>query len=403
MPRIIKNSLAGGVLGIGVTCLLIQINICLTPLPAYHNVDFLVKPDKINYEGVVISDTTGALKEIIIHFTIESAPKILPAYLDLFRSMASDVKVYVACSDQPAFDVLMKEFKEAGILNLSRFYPLIMECNITAWARDRFLAKVPVYPALLAHPKSGVDKNLKGVLMLPPRPEYGCEARINDWFVSWKLSSLFPQDYQVEKTNLYFHGGDLINAGHLMFIDYNLVKDNVGTTGHSFNDFKNYLETKFGKKIILVGDEQHPAPQHHIEMYLTPLNEQTVLVGDPDLAMRLLGRDQDIRDKIDLSEETLARFRNVASCLEEKGFRIIRIPLLPFKDSRVFVSYNNIVMETGSGRSIVYLPRYDVPVLDDYAKNIWGEQGFEVRPIDVSKMYDLGGAIRCLVNVLERG
>jgi len=50
----------------------------------------------------------------------------------------------------------------------------------------------------------------------------------------------------------------------------------------------------------------------------------------------------------------------------------------------------------------VLMPTYDFPALDDYAAKVYTNLGFEVSRIDVSSLYENGGAIRCIVNVSRR-
>jgi hypothetical protein len=66
------------------------------------------------------------------------------------------------------------------------------------------------------------------------------------------------------------------------------------------------------------------------------------------------------------------------------------------------ITYNNILIDERDGREIVYMPVYNVPPLDETAAAIYRGLGFEVHTVDVSQVYDLGGALRCMVNVTQR-
>jgi hypothetical protein len=386
----IRQAALGALLGLAVIAASALALPYFIALPPFHNADFFRSPDADTTAGRIITDADGALEEIIVHFSAGvSAPGILTAYRGLFSQMPLDVRVYVACPAQSDFDIMMKELGTAK-LPANRFIPLITGCPITCWSRDRFLAKVP--------DKAGI----KAALVLPPRPEYGCNERTNDWFVPWKLASDRPSEFRVEKSRLYFHGGDLINAGRFIFADYNLFKLNL--SHGSFMDtaeFSDYLGRKFGREVVLLGDAGTSVPEHHIEMYITPLDDRAVLVGDPDLAMRLLaGLNNDIAGRAD--PDIFDRFRNVALALKAKGFTVVPIPILPTKTPHVYFSYNNVIIDKRNGVRTVYLPTYNIPKLDDYAVQVWQAQGFSVKRIDASGIYHLGGAIRCLINVLSR-
>jgi N-dimethylarginine dimethylaminohydrolase len=48
------------------------------------------------------------------------------------------------------------------------------------------------------------------------------------------------------------------------------------------------------------------------------------------------------------------------------------------------------------------LPQYGVEALDAAGRAAWERLGFVVHPIDASRLYRNGGAVRCLVAVLDR-
>ncbi|MBI5359269.1 MAG: hypothetical protein HZA48_01650 [Planctomycetes bacterium] len=391
MRHKIRPILIGVGAGILVSIGLFYISNFIAPLPAYYNTDFLARPDSMVCAGTAISDTQGALNEVIVHFNSATARYVLPSYRDIFRQMNKDVTVYVACPAREEFDEFLGYLLESGVENPERFVPVIMNCPITVWARDRFIAKVPG------------EKGVDGILAVPLKPENSSDERSNDWFVSWRLSDMFPERYSVEKTFMDFHGGDIINADGLMFLDFNLVQKNTGPHFKTAEQFISYIEGRFGRKAVVLGNEFTPVPDHHIEMYITPLNEKTILAGDPCIAKELLNSADAgcIRDA-DFSEEAILPFRNAAVQLEQAGFSVVRIPLVPTSVPNVFVSYNNVVLETREGKSICYMPVYGLDVLDGYARKVWELQGYEVKPVDVSRLYRLGGVVRCLVNVLKR-
>lgn len=67
------------------------------------------------------------------------------------------------------------------------------------------------------------------------------------------------------------------------------------------------------------------------------------------------------------------------------------------------LTYNNVLIETFDGRSVVYLPQYGWEAMDSAARAAWGDAGFQVRPVDgfaISAIY--GGSLRCCTKVLSR-
>ena len=51
---------------------------------------------------------------------------------------------------------------------------------------------------------------------------------------------------------------------------------------------------------------------------------------------------------------------------------------------------------------MVFMPAYRIPELDHAAARVFESLGLEVRPVDVTEVYELHGSVRCLVNVLQR-
>ena len=141
------------------------------------------------------------------------------------------------------------------------------------------------------------------------------------------------------------------------------------------------------------------APDHHITMYAMPLDERTVVVGDPALGRRLCAGDV---EDADFSAAAAAPFLRAAADLEALGFRVVRIPLAPTRLPRVYVTYTNVIMDQRGGRTTVYMPTYGLPRLDAAAARTWASLGAEVKPVPVQSIYRFRGTIGCLVNVLER-
>jgi hypothetical protein len=147
-------------------------------------------------------------------------------------------------------------------------------------------------------------------------------------------------------------------------------------------------------------------------MYATPIDDETVLVASPACAVHLLLTSASV-DPGSSTQAAAASLRNtlttgntglddIACQLEELGYGVYRLPAIIDPHEVWMITYNNVLMERRDGRLIVYMPIYRVPVLDAAAASAYASLGFEVRTIDVSRIYRDGGAIRCLVNVTAR-
>jgi hypothetical protein len=139
-------------------------------------------------------------------------------------------------------------------------------------------------------------------------------------------------------------------------------------------------------------------------MYMVPLDDATVAVGDIRAGLALLAHEP-AGAELDLDDAELQarRFDRAAELIAARGFHVVRFPALVLDGGGAFVTYTNALFDRRGETRIVYLPTYGLPMLDRAAAQLYAAQGFEVHPIDVSSIYRLDGSLGCLVNVLARG
>ena len=77
------------------------------------------------------------------------------------------------------------------------------------------------------------------------------------------------------------------------------------------------------------------------------------------------------------------------------------MPLLQGGDDWM-ITYNNVLIDRRDEFDVVYMPVYHVPELDRAAARVYRDLGFEVRLVDVSEIFRMGGALRCVANVTRR-
>jgi N-dimethylarginine dimethylaminohydrolase len=337
---------------------------------------------------VAQSDASGAFKAIVMHYSPKKWDKVSDCYRSFLTQIHPDVIVYVPCASRADFDEFMGYVKEWGVASPDRFRPVIMDKVISTWSRDRYT---------LAITEGG-----ESVLMIPPKTEAAFEERFNDWFVPLKISECAPH-CTVRQLDMFFDGGNLINSDEYLFVDYNLVAKNVGTKFAGVDALLDYLKKQFNKEVILLGGQNGDVPEHHIGMYLTPLSGKTVLVADARLGKKIVEENGLNAGTPDFGEEIAARFDYAAEELKRRGFNVLRIPVVPMEGGGAYLTYNNLMLETRDGKTIVYMPTYNLPALDNAAREIIASQGIDVRTVDASKVYTMNGSLRCLVNVLSRG
>ena len=259
---------------------------------------------------------------------------------------------------------------------------------------------------------------------MPIRPDPKWRERFNDWATLGAVARAMPERFLVNEVPLEYDAGDFAVTGDKVIVDVNLLAKNEKhglTTPKAISDF---VAATFQRKVVFLGDKDGDLPRHHLSMYMTPIGGGAVLVGDPRAGREVVGdgwtpgeESPDTAEPLvaDFSDATVAKFDRAAKDLAAAGFRVERIPVVPF-DDKTYVTYTNGVYETRDGRKIAYLPEYrfvaaetpDAKVdpitakLDAIAESTYRRLGWEVRPIRVRDAYRFHGTIGCLCNILSR-
>lgn len=348
-------------------------------------------------EPCILSDCEGQIKELVIHYTSDASESVSIPYRDLLDQLANDVIVRVVCPDEHSYRDLVDRVGHAS----AKLSPVFVGHPITPWSRDRWLA--------LAENGEAERGDTRAIELLTPRGEFGAERwpqRAGDGLVAHQLSTLIGPRFRSSRSELYFDGGDFVCDQRTAFVTPSVLRRNLQVTVDSRADLIKRLERRLGRKIVLLRD----APDHHAGMFMMATGDRTVLVGDPGLAQTLLADlPPEQLDKlcppsgVDFSMETAKRFEAVAKQCTAEGYRVVRIPVLPGRDGRTYITHLNVILDQRDNERIVYMPRFaQASVLNLEAQRIWRELGFRVRMIDCTSCYHLGGSLRCLVSVLDR-
>jgi hypothetical protein len=341
--------------------------------------------------GPIVSECDGALGEIVIHYVGEAAEATLPTYRAFLGKLPAEVTVHVACPDEQSYKDLL-----AGIgATRCKLSPVIVGHALTAWSRDRWLALGGA---------TGPE-----TVLLCPRGEEGADiwpARAGDQRIAEDLAAALGKGLTARCSDFYFDGGDFAADGETVFVRPRVLLRNVQRTVADRTELAAGLEAAL-KRCIVLFDK---APDHHVGMYMMPIGDRTVLVGDPKLAKTLLVEAKEIEDLQpffpggpDFSEETAALFDAVAAQCRSAGYRVVRIPVVPGSDGRTYITYVNVIQDHRKDRKTVYMPVFSqAEILNRAAAAIWEKQGFEVEPIDCNNCSKYFGSLHCLVNVLRR-
>jgi len=343
--------------------------------------------------GRLLSECDGSLREVVVHYVPDAADVVVPVYRDFFRQLPAGVIVRVVCRDRAAFDDLASRLPPIQCV----LSPVIVDHPITGWSRDRWLA---------LRPAGGGDT----VALLRPRAENGAAIwpdRAGDQQVAADLAAALGPGVAVLPSDLYFDGGDVAADELTAFVTPAMPRRNVQRTVQDREELRERLAAVLDRRVVLL----HDAPDHHTAMYMVPVGNRTVLVGDPELARRLLveaGKDGEAAGWFpggpDFSPATQARFDAVAGQCRAAGYRVVRIPVVPGCDGRTYLTYVNAIMEERDGRRVVYMPVFAAAdALNRAAARVWADLGYEVHRVRCDSCYRYFGTLHCLVNVLRRG
>ena len=347
--------------------------------------------------GPILSECDGRMRELVIQYEPSAREIVATAYHDFLGALDSGVTVYVVCPDQPAYTELVAL---AGPVRC-RLVPILTDHPITTWSRDRWVALTPAGPA--------------GVTTLwSPAGELGEQvwpARAGDEQVGQDIARALAPAVLARRSQLYFDGGDFLADGENVFVVPRVLQRNLQHTVTDRAEFLKVVANMFQRRVILLDQ----APDHHAGMFMASVGGRTMLVGDPGLGRALLPAGLLVEtgpatngpailpNGPDFTAETQHRFDAVAGQCTAAGYHVVRIPVVPGRDSRTYLTYVNVLQDRAGGRKIVYLPFYQgVEALNAAARQVWTDLGFEIRPVDCTATYRHFGCLHCLVNVLSR-
>ncbi len=225
-----------------------------------------------------------------------------------------------------------------------------------------------------------------------------------------------------------FPGGEIVVSNSYVFCKRKRLFGN----GNLFQERQKF-ELLCKKRLI--DFDMIETPTTHIDLWLTPIDDKTVLLGDLSLGREIMeripksGRSRIVKRflKAETADGYIRKrgekdcnkffykmiFKNrnnssecnsskaVKGYLEERGFTVIPIPSIGHLDIHPdsYYSYNNVLMESyveTNGRIVknVVLPEYGHP-LDEKARQVWESQGFAVKQFPMNNIARKGGAIRC--------
>jgi hypothetical protein len=358
--------------------------------------------------GGVIREDRGALGEVLLHYVPKLEPFVADAYADFLGTLDPSTRI-VMLVPKADVDGGGPSPRDALARFLARLDPthalegrtrvVDVDGPISVWSKDRALVLAPDGQAT------------RTALAIPAPPDPRWKERANDWRTLAQLAGAMSDQFYVRQLPIDFDAGDFDVAGGKVLVDDNLVTKNRARGVADTGELRKLVETTLGLPVQVLGHADGDVPRHHMSMYMAALDGGVALVGDPRAAMGIVGAsfvpgetDPDTGDPLhaDFSDAMIARFDRAASDLAAAGWRVVRIPEVPFLD-KTYMAYTNGIYETRSDVRVAWMPVFDIPQLDAAARSVYESLGWKVRPVRSRGLYAFHGTIGCLVNVLARG
>jgi hypothetical protein len=453
-------------------------------------------PVSTSARQVVFADCAGQITHLGIQVDGEvvcdanKGREVFNTVKTLFSKMEPDTKFTILVErdkDKAAIQKIMKDIK---MPNPDRVHLLMAPYNITSWMRDNlvmtFKSDDPHHPIMVdkvpfqSHDDPGLPKfiadNTEGIVYSKDRI---LRTDGGDVVSDAKKAYVGYDSIYLTAMNLYKESQAGKGSVNLMMkgmaplamespaFSKKIVFDDVPAHSHlpKFHLEDNpqyapvkgpkiedawlqksmeYFKGRYGKDIVMMGDDdpdtaavEKPAT-FHIDMGVTPINDDTVLVGSPAMAIEEIGKWS--KDKYNAANKSLQQetglrgdilknilrhnreedpddssvmriqnnFESQVKRLESLGKNIIRLPYLEGDrySASPWITYGNCIQQDfsrpdGTHVKNVFLPVYGIP-LDEVATKTYESQGFEVIPLPLAAFTSLAGAIRCMSNYLGR-
>lgn len=424
-------------------------------------------------------DSTGRIRHLALQLDNQASPEIKKevrgAWTTLFKTMEPDTKFTISLENDDAKKDFQQFLASEKIENPERFNVVVAKgLNITMWARDQMVGLGNVgggntllgqttmrphgddelLPPLIAGSVPGLNFDPDKRLQTDGGDEVSNPKETFLGYASLYLTAkrLYESSRQNEAQAAIFSPFeknltlDYANP-RAASPDFNFEPNTLRTSRNA--DIPNQetwmaaahslFEQKYGTKITIIGDDDPTTPIHeqpatfHMDMGMTPIESDRILVGDPSLALNVLknltpeeyadhnarlsshlGLPQGSDPLGDLVEENTTgqpelqhNFDVNAKKVAAEGYEVGRLPYLQGPSGLSWVTYNNCLMESfnredGTPVRRVFLPTYDLPALDKAAREVYEKQGYEVHPLVLPALTSWRGAIRCISNVLDR-
>lgn len=307
--------------------------------------------------------------------------------------------------------------------------------DIDVWARDYFITMKNNDNTYTLF----VGKRYHGLEWDPERDKRG-------EIIAKLIQEKYPDIKVVVNKKMGIEGGDVVSNIQNAFVGYEAIKTTAKLLTNpitlsselAINQAIEYMSKIMNKKVIPYGQDNpetptiEEPPTFHIDMGIMPIDDKTILVGDINLAIKIienlspeekekLEKELDenskpfgttnILKKLIEHNKTLTNIQNsfddVANNLKKIGYNVVRVPYLEgIPPNLPYITYTNGLLETYYNEKNELVKRVFLPSfanqLDKYVEEIYKQQGFEVIKLPLAHLTTLAGGIRCNTQVLKR-
>lgn len=249
-----------------------------------------------------------------------------------------------------------------------------------------------------------------------------------------------PQRYRFAQAELNFEGGQIVTDGQTALVSEALLVSNSSlfdVDRYNINALEEKIRPAFqklthAKKVIRIRPLRD---WEHIDLYVTLLDAQTVLVADTRLGTQLLSswigtttpeKNPNYQKLKSLCQESaLHKHRGkpaieinfnyrgqhgftdlerhaedldaIARQLRYEGFKVLRIPSLLGRSPYAF-TYNNVFR---SGKDVL-IPQFGLDAVDQAAAEVFQKQGLKTHPVPAESLACYAGVLHCSLHELAR-
>lgn len=350
---------------------------------------------------VLLADAEGRLARVVIQLPAAQFEDVLPVVRSLLPRLDPATKVDLVCGHRADARQLSVALEALHLSHAERFTIHLEPQVQTPWARDRFLAAANGLGTTTLWLAGGGLATVGGDFRVPRLLAERSENL-----------ALEPQPWPLE-------GGDLVAGRSFVLIGATTARRiRAAQPQATETELSTRLSRDLGRRAIFVPafdrlPEQATLVDFHLDMLATVLVDDSVLVADlaageavarraPPPANWLPEPVAKAHVAAPSAREIAHRLDAIVATLRAANIRVDRIPMLALPDRACLVTFNNVLQEETAARPVVYLPNYGAGELDHAARAVYSTRGYRVAPVEVRSLFQWQGAVRCLVNVIER-